>query len=58
VKTGCMGSNGVVGEGMRLAVGTAFAQKYNKTDNVTAVFFGEGASGPARSMNHSTWPRP
>jgi TPP-dependent pyruvate/acetoin dehydrogenase alpha subunit len=45
VKTGCMGSNGVVGEGMRLAVGTAFAQKYNKTNNVTAVFFGEGASG-------------
>ena len=33
VKTGCMGSNGIVGEGMRLAIGTAFAQKYNKTDN-------------------------
>jgi acetoin:2,6-dichlorophenolindophenol oxidoreductase subunit alpha len=45
VKTGCMGSNGIVGEGMRLAVGTAFAQKYNKTNNVTAVFFGEGATG-------------
>ena len=45
VTTGCMGSNGVVGEGMRIALGTAFAQKYNKTDNVTAVFFGEGATG-------------
>lgn len=45
VKTGCMGSNGIVGEGMRLALGTAFAQKYKKTDNVTAVFFGEGATG-------------
>ena len=45
VTTGCMGSNGVVGEGMRIALGTAFAQKYNKTTNVTAVFFGEGATG-------------
>lgn len=45
VKTGCMGSNGIVGEGMRIALGTAFAQKYQKTDNVTAVFFGEGATG-------------
>jgi pyruvate dehydrogenase E1 component alpha subunit len=45
VKTGCMGSNGIVGEGMRIALGTAFAQKYNKTNNVTAVFFGEGATG-------------
>ena len=45
VSTGCMGSNGVVGEGMRIALGTAFAQKYKKTTNVTAVFFGEGATG-------------
>ena len=45
VPNGCMGSNGVVGEGMRIALGTAFAQKYNKTKNVTVVFFGEGASG-------------
>lgn len=45
VKTGCMGSNGIVGEGMRLALGTAFAQKYKKTKNVTAVYFGEGATG-------------
>ena len=45
VATGCMGSNGVVGEGMRIALGTAFAQKYNKTNNVTAVYFGEGATG-------------
>ncbi len=45
VKTGCMGSNGIVGEGMRLALGTSFAQKYNKTKNVTLVYFGEGATG-------------
>jgi pyruvate dehydrogenase E1 component alpha subunit len=45
VTTGCMGSNGVVGEGMRIALGTAFAQKFNKTTNVTAVYFGEGATG-------------
>ncbi|MEI6126697.1 MAG: thiamine pyrophosphate-dependent dehydrogenase E1 component subunit alpha, partial [Pseudomonadota bacterium] len=54
VKTGCMGSNGIVGEGMRIALGTAFAQKYNKTNNVTAVYFGEGATGTGsfhESMN-------
>ena len=54
VKTGCMGSNGIVGEGMRIALGTAFAQKYNKTDNCTAVYFGEGATGTGsfhESMN-------
>jgi pyruvate dehydrogenase E1 component alpha subunit len=45
VKTGCMGSNGIVGEGMRIALGTAFAQKYNKTKNITVVFFGEVATG-------------
>ncbi len=45
VENGCMGSNGVVGEGMRIALGTAFAQKYTKTKNVTAVFFGAGATG-------------
>src|SRR5210317_1658520 len=44
VATGCMGSNGIVGEGMRLALGTALAQKYNKTKNVTLVYFGEGAT--------------
>lgn len=54
VKTGFMGSNGIVGEGMRIALGTAFAQKYNKTDNCTAVYFGEGATGTGsfhESMN-------
>ncbi len=45
VSNGCMGSNGVVGEGMRISLGTAFAHKYNKTKNVVAVFFGEGATG-------------
>jgi pyruvate dehydrogenase E1 component alpha subunit len=45
VQTGCMGSNGIVGEGMRIGLGTAFAQKFNKTKNVTVVFFGEGATG-------------
>lgn len=45
VSNGCMGSNGVVGEGMRISLGTAFAQKYTKTKNVTVVFFGEGATG-------------
>jgi len=34
----------VVGGGIPIAVGTAFAQKYRKEKNVTACFFGDGAA--------------
>ncbi len=41
---GMLGANGVVGGGYTLAAGSALAQKMQKTDGVSAVFFGDGAS--------------
>lgn len=44
-KIGMLGANGVVGGGYNLATGAALAQKLVlKTDNVSVVFFGDGAS--------------
>ena len=41
---GLMGGNGIVGGGLPLALGTAFAAQYRQTDQVTVCFFGEGAA--------------
>jgi pyruvate dehydrogenase E1 component alpha subunit len=41
---GFMGGNGIVGGGIPLALGAAFAAKFRKTDNLAVAFFGEGAS--------------
>ncbi|MEJ5222520.1 MAG: thiamine pyrophosphate-dependent dehydrogenase E1 component subunit alpha [Tepidiforma sp.] len=41
---GMLGANGIVGGGPPIAVGAAFSNKYRKTQNVTACFFGDGAS--------------
>ena len=41
---GVIGANGIVGAGLPIAAGVAFAQKYNGEDNVTVAFFGDGAS--------------
>ncbi len=41
---GMLGANGVVGGGFNLAVGAALAIKKQKRDNVSVVFFGDGAS--------------
>lgn len=41
---GILGANGIVGAGFPIGVGAAFAMKYRKTDDVTVVFFGDGAS--------------
>ncbi|NLK34936.1 MAG: thiamine pyrophosphate-dependent dehydrogenase E1 component subunit alpha [Gracilibacteraceae bacterium] len=41
---GMLGANGVVGGGYNLAVGAALACKMQKRDNVSVVFFGDGAS--------------
>ena len=41
---GVIGANGIVGAGLPIATGVAFAQKYNGEDNVTVAFFGDGAS--------------
>jgi TPP-dependent pyruvate/acetoin dehydrogenase alpha subunit len=39
-----MGGNGIVGGGIPLSLGTAYAAVKRGTDQVTAVFFGDGAS--------------
>lgn len=41
---GMLGANGVVGGGYNLAAGAALAIKKQKRDNVSVVFFGDGAS--------------
>ncbi len=41
---GMLGANGVVGGGFNLAVGAALAIKKQNRDNVSVVFFGDGAS--------------
>ena len=41
---GAIGATGIVGSGLPVACGTAFASKYNKDNKVTLVFFGDGAS--------------
>jgi len=42
---GIMGANGIVGAGIPIATGAAFAEKYKKTNNVAVATFGEGATG-------------
>ncbi len=44
VERGFMGGNGIVGGGVTVANGTAFASKYLNDGKVTVCFFGEGAS--------------
>lgn len=44
-KIGIMGANGIVGGGIPIATGAAFASQFKKTGQVTVVFFGEGATG-------------
>ncbi|MHC6179145.1 thiamine pyrophosphate-dependent dehydrogenase E1 component subunit alpha [Clostridium sp. JNZ X4-2] len=41
---GMLGANGVVGGGYNLAVGAALAIKYQNKQDVSVVFFGDGAS--------------
>jgi TPP-dependent pyruvate/acetoin dehydrogenase alpha subunit len=44
-KSGILGANGIVGGGIPIATGAAFAAKYKKTDHVAVATFGEGATG-------------
>ncbi len=44
VSRGILGANGIVGGGIPIATGSALASWINGTDEVTACFFGEGAS--------------
>jgi 2-oxoisovalerate dehydrogenase E1 component len=42
-EAGFLGSNAIVGGGIPLATGAAFAEKFKKTSNVVVCFFGDGA---------------
>ncbi|RJR18482.1 MAG: thiamine pyrophosphate-dependent dehydrogenase E1 component subunit alpha [Desulfobacteraceae bacterium] len=42
---GIMGANGIVGGGIPIATGAAFASKYKKNTDVIVCFFGEGSAG-------------
>jgi pyruvate dehydrogenase E1 component alpha subunit len=59
---GILGATGVVGSGLPLAVGAGLSIKLRKTDQVVAVFFGEGASNQGtfhESLNlASVWKLP
>ncbi|MFT7221419.1 MAG: TPP-dependent pyruvate/acetoin dehydrogenase alpha subunit [Candidatus Azotimanducaceae bacterium] len=41
---GMLGANGIVGGGVPIAMGAAFANKFHKNKNVAVAFFGDGAS--------------
>lgn len=43
-EAGVVGSNGIVGAGLPISLGTAFASTYRGERNVTVCFFGDGAS--------------
>jgi len=42
---GILGANGIVGGGIPIATGAAFASRYKQSGEVTISFFGEGATG-------------
>ena len=44
IKKGFLGGNGIVGGGIAIALGAAFAAKYEETDRVAVCFFSEGGS--------------
>jgi 2-oxoisovalerate dehydrogenase E1 component len=43
VEAGCLGTNAIVGGGVPMAAGAAWAHTYAKTDAVTITYFGDGA---------------
>lgn len=62
ITKGMLGANGVVGSNIPVATGAALSAKMRNTDNVSVVFFGDGAMGQgslAESMNlASIWKLP
>ena len=44
ISKGIIGANGIVGAGIPIAAGVAYAQKYRGEDAVTVAFFGDAAS--------------
>lgn len=62
INKGMLGANGVVGSNIPVATGAALSAKLRGTDNVSVVFFGDGAVGQGtlhESMNlASIWKLP
>jgi len=62
MKTGVVGSNGIVGAGLPIATGLAWAQVVRRTGNLVVAYFGDGASsqgGFHESLNlASLWKLP
>ena len=62
IKKGMLGANGVVGSNIPVATGVALSAKVQGTDQVSVVFFGDGAAGQGslhESMNlASIWKLP
>ncbi|MFD1039376.1 thiamine pyrophosphate-dependent dehydrogenase E1 component subunit alpha [Virgibacillus byunsanensis] len=62
LELGIFGTNGMVGQGVPIGLGAAFARKYKESDNVAVTFFGDGASNEGsvhESMNMaSIWKLP
>lgn len=53
-QAGAGGANGIVGAGLPISLGSAFASQFQGEDGVTAVFFGDGAANQGtfhESMN-------
>ena len=44
MEIGILGANGIAGGGLPIAVGSGMSSKWRSTDQVTACFFGDGAS--------------
>jgi pyruvate dehydrogenase E1 component alpha subunit len=44
INVGFLGANGIVGASIPIAAGVGLSNKYRKTDQVVACFFGDGAS--------------
>ena len=42
-EAGCLGTNAIVGGGVPLGAGNAWAQKHSHTDDLTVTYFGDGA---------------
>jgi len=59
---GSLGANGIVGGGLTLSVGAALSLQYQKKDNITVCFFGDGATNEGvfhESLNlASVWKLP
>mgnify|MGYP000898613624 FL=1 len=62
IELGNLGANGIVSGGLPIAVGSALSARMRKTDQITVVFFGDGASNEGNtheSMNlASLWKLP